>query len=309
MYICILPFPSAYLHPGKKRFEIACYKNKVLDFRSGLDTDLDNILQVPSIFLNVSKGQLAPSAELAKAFGKDTPTDDIILEILKRGELQVGERERREKLDRVQREVVDIVAGRLVDPSSKRVYTAGMIEKALDQLSQRAAQARQEEGPKSSSGSGTGTPAIGGEDKDGAPKAKRELPSWTGVVATKSAKSQALEAMKSLIAWQVIPVARARMRLRVSCHTSILKQAAKPAKKEEDAEEGGEGEKVKGTVKDRILSFVEEAESQGEVGGEWEVVGFVEPGAFRGLSEFVGSETRGKGRVEVLDMAVIHEGD
>ena len=221
----------------------------------------------------------------------------------------MGEKERKEKLDRVQREVVDIVAGKLVDPSSKRVYTAGMIEKALDQLSQRAAQAKQEDGPKAASGSGTATPAEGGEDKDATAKAKKELPSWTGVVATKSAKSQALEAMKALIAWQVIPVARARMRLRVSCHASILKQATKPSKKEEGAEHGEEGEKPKGTVKDRILGFVEEAESQGEVGGEWEVVGFVEPGAFRGLSEFIGSETRGKGRVEVLDMAVIHEGD
>ena len=200
--------------------------------------------------------------------------------------------------------MVDIVAGKLVDPTSKRVYTAGMIEKALDQLSQRATQARQEDGPKGSVGSGTGTPAEGAEEK-----VKRELPSWTGVVATKSAKSQALEAMKALIAWQVIPVARATMRLRISCHASILKQAAKPVKKEEGEEDEGEEEKVKGTVKDRILGFVEEAESQGETGGEWEVVGFVEPGAFRGLSEFIGSETRGKGRVEVLDMAVIHEGD
>jgi len=45
------------------------------------------------------------------------------------------------------------------------------------------------------------------------------------------------------------------------------------------------------------------------VGGEWEVVGFVEPGAFKPLSEFVASETRGRGRIEVLDMAVVHEDD
>ena len=185
----------------------------------------------------MSKGQLAPAAELAKVFGAKTSTDDIVLEILKKGELQVGERERKESLERVHREVVDIVAGRLVDPRSRRVYPPGIIEKALDQLSQRAAQARQEEGGKSGSGkggsnaaqgSGTGTPKEDGAE--GAPK-KRDLPSWTGVVATKSAKSQALDAMRALIAWQIIPVMRARMRLRVTCHVSTLKQAAKPAKK------------------------------------------------------------------------------
>jgi ribosome maturation protein SDO1 len=63
-----------------------------------------------------------------------------------------------------------------------------------------------------------------------------------------------------------------------------------------------------GTVKDRILGYLELVEMQDVVGtDQWQVVGFAEPGAFKGLSEFVGGETKGKGRVEVLDMAVIHE--
>jgi ribosome maturation protein SDO1 len=45
------------------------------------------------------------------------------------------------------------------------------------------------------------------------------------------------------------------------------------------------------------------------VGSEWEVTGFVEPGAFKGLSDFIGNETKGQGRVEVLDMAVTHHED
>ena len=138
------------------------------------------------------------------------------------------------------------------------------------------------------------------------------MPTWTGVVTTKSAKSQALEAMKALIAWQPIPVTRARMRLRISCPTSILKQASKAAPKkgaQENGAEDADGEKSAGTVKDRILSYIEQVESQDTMGQEWEVVGFVEPGAFKGLGELIGGETKGRGRVEVLDMAVMHEGD
>ncbi|KAI4124625.1 MAG: hypothetical protein LQ338_004704 [Usnochroma carphineum] len=289
------------LKKGKKRFEIACYKNKVLEYRSGVETDLDNVLQIPSVFLSVSKGQTAPTEDLKKAFGPKTPLNDIIMEILNKGEMQVGEKERHAQLERVHNEVLDIVAGKLVDPRSKRVYTTGMIEKALDQLSSHGGAAHKSEG------SGTATPTNGESGKE---KAK-EMPTWTGVVTTKSAKSQALDAMKALIAWQPIPVSRARMRLRVTCPTSILKQAAKaPTKKEaQDDAADGESEKSTGTVKDRILSYVEQVETQDTVGQEWEIVGFVEPGAFRGLGEFVGSETRGKGRVEVLDMAVTHEGD
>lgn len=292
------------LKKGKKRFEIACYKNKVLEYRSGVETDLDNVLQIPSVFLSVSKGQTAPTQDLVKAFGAKTSVNDIIMEILNKGEMQVGEKERHAQLERVHNEVIDIVAGKLVDPRSKRVYTSGMIDKALDQLSSQGGAAHKLNEGK---GSGAATPTNGESGKE---KAK-EMPTWTGVVTTKSAKSQALDAMKALIAWQPIPVSRARMRLRVTCPTSILKQAAKgPPKKEvleDDAD--GEGEKSAGTVKDRILSYVEQVEAQDTIGQEWEIVGFVEPGAFRVLGEFIGGETKGRGRVEVLDMAVTHEGD
>ncbi|KAI8964148.1 UPF0023 family protein [Daldinia sp. FL1419] len=284
---------------GKKRFEIACYKNKVLEWRSGIETDLDEVLQIPNVFLNVSKGQTAPAAELTKAFGKDKPLNDIILEILNKGELQVGEKERSAQLDRVHNEVVSIVASKLVDPRTKRVYTTGMIEKALDMLSSQAHQ--QNDKKPSEADSGAGTTATG-DDAEAKPKAKEH--NWTGVVTTKSAKSQALEAMKALIAHQPIPVTRARMRLRITCSTNVLKQAVKAPKAAADAE--GE-QKAPGTVKDKILSYVEQVETQDVMGSEWEVVGFVEPGAFKGLSDFVGNETKGQGRVEVLDMAVTHE--
>ncbi|KUJ20872.1 Shwachman-Bodian-diamond syndrome protein [Mollisia scopiformis] len=284
------------LKKAKKRFEIACYKNKVLEWRNGIEKDLDNVLQINNVFLNVSKGQTAPSADLARAFGPKTKVEDIILEILSKGELQVGEKERHAQLERVHNEVVGIVASKLVDPKTKRVYTTGMIEKALDMLSSQGSQAQ-------AAGSGTGTPGTG-EDGEAKPKTKEHV--WTGVVATKSAKSQALEAMKALITHQPIPVARARMRLRITCPTNVLKQSAKSAgpKATDDTEDG---EEKKGTVKDRILGYIEQVETQDVVGSEWEVTGFVEPGAFKGLSDFIGSETKGQGRVEVLDMAVTHE--
>jgi ribosome maturation protein SDO1 len=105
---------------------------------------------------------------------------------------------------------------------------------------------------------------------------------------------------------------RARMRLRVTCATQVAKQKAKPAATKMEAGHGEREAVSGGTVKDRILSYFEAVESQDTGGGgagEWEVVGFVEPGAFKGLGEFVAGETKGKGRVEVLDAAVTHEDD
>lgn len=313
---------------GKKRFELACYKNKLLEYRSGAEKDLDNVLQVPTVFLSVSKAQTAPAAELAKAFGADTPRDEVLQEILRKGEVQVGERERKDILERVEKEVLDIVCGRLVDPNTKRVYTSGMISKALDQLSSASGQQSQQQ-----NGDGAGT----SEERPTQPK----KPLWTGVSSNRSAKSQALDAMKALIAWQPIPVMRARMRLRVTCPVTLLKQSVKvgpsaaggkegPSSSPKSNKKGNKGSKksgkkaddsdvetgaseaeavpkAPGSVKDKILAYIESVESQEVSGDEWEVVGFAEPGAFKGLNDFVGNETRGRGRVEVLDMSVTHE--
>ncbi|OAP64099.1 hypothetical protein AYL99_00071 [Fonsecaea erecta] len=326
---------------GKKRFELACYKNKLLEYRSGTETDLDNVLQVPTIFLNASKGETAPNAELVKAWpmpthqekqesggkgggkggkkakgksandeGEDEKSwkDAIIEEILKKGEIQVNANERKELLDRMEKEIVEEVAQRLVDPQTKRVYTTGMIKKGLDVLSKQGGHVPSQDSlghklgklnlgegvkkgaaaPKGSSEtSGQATPMTDDDDESASgsnSKGKRsDVPTWTGVVTNKSVKQQALEAIRALIAWQPIPVMRARMRLRITCPTNIAKQAAKSkvVSTSTDASEDAGADQGKGTIKDRILSFVEQVESQEVLGEEWEVVGFVEPGAFK----------------------------
>ncbi|GAK67173.1 shwachman-Bodian-diamond syndrome protein [Moesziomyces antarcticus] len=118
------------LRKGGKRFEIACYKNKVREWRTGVETDLDEVVQIENVFLNVSKGQVAPSDDLQKAFGT-TDTAKILQEILKKGELQVGEKERQHELANTWRDIATQVAEKCVDPGSQRPYTVGMIEKAM----------------------------------------------------------------------------------------------------------------------------------------------------------------------------------
>jgi ribosome maturation protein SDO1 len=265
---------------------------------------VDNILQIPSVFINISKGQTAPKADLTKAWpGKSQ--EEIIRDILDSGELQVGEKERQAQLERVRNEVIDIVANKLVDPKTKRIYTPGMIEKALDQLSSQSARPQAEKAEKTEKHDDT----PGEEGEEDKPKEK-PLPKWTGVVANKPAKSQALAAMKALIAHQPIPLMRARMRLRVTCHTSVLKHAVKSAPKAQGSgDAAGNEQKAHGTVKDAISGFFEETESQDISGDDWEIVGFVEPGAFKTLGEFIGSQTKGRGRLELLDTAIVHEDD
>lgn len=44
------------------------------------ETSLDNVLQISNVFINVSKGEMAKSNDLQKAFGT-TSVDDVVKEV------------------------------------------------------------------------------------------------------------------------------------------------------------------------------------------------------------------------------------
>ncbi|KAJ8681309.1 hypothetical protein QAD02_017096 [Eretmocerus hayati] len=118
---------------GGKRFEIACYKNKVISWRNKLEKDIDEVLQTHSVFMNVSKGQVAKKEDLIKAFGKDDQTE-ICKEILAKGELQVSDKERHSALDSMFKDIATNVADKCVNPESKRPYSVSLIEKAMKDI-------------------------------------------------------------------------------------------------------------------------------------------------------------------------------
>uniref|UniRef100_A0A1B6E0G9 Ribosome maturation protein SBDS n=1 Tax=Clastoptera arizonana TaxID=38151 RepID=A0A1B6E0G9_9HEMI len=115
---------------GGKRFEIACYKNKVISWRNNIEKDIDEVLQTHSIFTNVSKGQVAKKEDLIKAFGKLEETE-ICKEILAKGELQVSDKERHSQLDSLFKDIATTVAEKCVNPETKRPYPVSIIEKAM----------------------------------------------------------------------------------------------------------------------------------------------------------------------------------
>jgi len=120
------------LKKSGKRFEIACYKNKVQEWRNGVETHLDDVLQISNVFVNVSKGEVAKHSDLQKAFGKAS-VDDIVKEILTKGEVQVGEKEREHDLSSLRKEIATLVAEKSVDPATQKPYPVGMIEKAMNE--------------------------------------------------------------------------------------------------------------------------------------------------------------------------------
>ncbi|MCO5583804.1 hypothetical protein L7F22_037718 [Adiantum nelumboides] len=115
------------------RFEIACFKNKVLSWRSRVEKDTDEVLQSHTVYTNVSKGVLAKSKDLIAAFGTDDH-DKICIEILEKGELQVSGRERDVHLSSQFRDIATIVMQKTVNPQTQRPYTISMIERLMREV-------------------------------------------------------------------------------------------------------------------------------------------------------------------------------
>lgn len=65
-----------------------------------------------------------------KAFGTDNQTD-ICKEILKKGELQVSDKERQSQIDMTFKEIANIVAQKCINPELKRPYPISIIQDAM----------------------------------------------------------------------------------------------------------------------------------------------------------------------------------
>jgi ribosome maturation protein SDO1 len=115
-----------------KRFEIACYRNKVMDYRSGHESDLTEVLQSDRIFVNVSKGQFAKSADLKAAF--HTTDQAVIAKMIldnPKAVLQVSDKEREQQQSDSLTRVATWMANHCVHPQTLRPYTVPQIKQAL----------------------------------------------------------------------------------------------------------------------------------------------------------------------------------
>lgn len=219
------------LKKARKRFEIACYQNKVQDYRKGIEKDLDEVLQIHQVFINVSKGQVASKEDLNKCF-ETTDIDEIITEILTKGEIQLSERERQVMLNKINNELLTIVSAKCINPVSKKRYPPTMIHKLLVELK-------------------------------------------FSPVLNKPAKLQALEAIKLLIVKQIVPIVRAKMKVKVTISSQ-------------------ETERI-----ERLQKLV----NGSPTGESWSYLGLIDPVMYRDLV----TVCEGKGTVQVIDMAVIDD--
>ncbi|PRT53264.1 Ribosome maturation protein SDO1 [Wickerhamiella sorbophila] len=221
------------MRKGKRRYEVVCYRNKVQDWRRGVEKDIDEVLQIPQVFVNAAKGEVANGSDLKEDFGT-SDVNEVVLEILNKGELQVGSKERQLQQEQVQATVLEEVARKCVNPRNNYPYTVSIIQKLLQELDFKFS-------------------------------------------STKPAKGQALEAIKLLVERQVIPIARARMQIRVS----------------DDAQHAKE-------YWEEVTELVDVESENWDT--EWELVGKIDPSDFRTIDRLVSEKSHGLGFVDVVSL-------
>lgn len=119
---------------GKEyKFEIACYPNKVLNQREGLEDDMSQVLQTETVFTNVSRGDIATNEDLINVFGT-TNHLKVCKEIIKEGHLQVSSKEREYITESLQRDVVSMLTQMTMDAVTGFPLTSTQIQAALDDI-------------------------------------------------------------------------------------------------------------------------------------------------------------------------------
>ena len=118
---------------GKSRFELACYPNKIQDYRNKKEKDIDEVLQSKEIYTNAIKGDLVPKKVLKEVFPKMT-YQDIIKLILDKGDIQTGEKERDEGKANLKRYVSNIIVQKTYNTDNGLPFPQDIITKALDNI-------------------------------------------------------------------------------------------------------------------------------------------------------------------------------
>ena len=118
---------------GKSRFELACYPNKVQDYRDKKEKDINEVLQAQEIFTDAVKGDLVPKKVLKEVFPKMT-YQEIIKLILDKGDIQTGEREREKGTANLKRYISNIIVQKTYNTDNGLPFPQDMITQALDDI-------------------------------------------------------------------------------------------------------------------------------------------------------------------------------
>jgi ribosome maturation protein SDO1 len=125
---------TARLESHGARFEVLVDPDAALAIKRGeFDGDIEDVIAARDVFENASRGDRPAESDVETVFETTDPLE-IIPEVIERGEIQITAEQRREMLERKERELIDRIARNAVNPQMDDApHPPDRIESALEE--------------------------------------------------------------------------------------------------------------------------------------------------------------------------------
>ena len=118
---------------GNDKFELLVKPDQALEYKLGKRSDLSSVLISDEIYSDANKGSRVSSDKLNKHF-KTTNTNEIIKQILSRGELNLTTDQRRKMVEEKRKQIIQYINKNYVDPKTKLPHPIQRMENALENV-------------------------------------------------------------------------------------------------------------------------------------------------------------------------------
>jgi ribosome maturation protein SDO1 len=123
-------FTTVRLTLEGEHYEILVNPDSALSFKQGRSVEPSQVIAVDEVYADSNKGLRASSEKLKKHFGTDDHAK-AALEVLKRGELNLTQEQRKRLTDEKRKAVVTMISKNFVDPRTSLPHPPVRIEQAM----------------------------------------------------------------------------------------------------------------------------------------------------------------------------------
>ncbi|MBS3080954.1 ribosome assembly factor SBDS [Candidatus Pacearchaeota archaeon] len=120
----------ARFRSGKIIFETVVDLENAIKLKHGENVDINDVIRDVAVYTDQKKGMRAGNAELKNVFGT-TELQKVVEQIVKKGNIEVIQEFRDEKLEAKRKQVIDFLSRNAIDVRTGRPFTPDIIEKAI----------------------------------------------------------------------------------------------------------------------------------------------------------------------------------
>lgn len=121
----------ARLESHGHKFEIFVDPDATERIREGT-LDLENDVALDEIYKDAKKGEKAGEDSLKEVF-KTTDISEIIIEIVKKGQIQLTTEQKHQMTERKRKQIIDTIAREAINPQTNTPHPPGRISQAIDE--------------------------------------------------------------------------------------------------------------------------------------------------------------------------------